>query len=309
MRKYAKMILTFILMGAMYIAGLPVAEGETKLQIVCSSFPCYDFARAIAGDLAEIRLLIKPGAEVHSYEPSPTDVLEVGECDLFLYIGGESDVWVDSILDAFGEQGPQSLRLIEYAELLEEAEEAQEAHAHEQEHAYDEHIWTDPANAKRMLAAISDKLCTLFPELEQTFRANAERYAAQISNIDEEIKDVVAHAKRKLLIFADRFPFLYFVTAYGLDYMAAYPGCSAESEPSAHTMVALIDRVRQDQIPAVYVLEFSNGRIAATISEETGAEVLTMQSLQNVTLEDFENGETYISLMTRNVDALRKGLN
>lgn len=306
MRKYLKPILAWVLMGALYIAGLPVARGETKLQIVCSSFPCYDFARAIVGDLADIKLLIKPGAEVHSYEPSPTDVLEVGECDLFLYIGGESDVWVDSILQSFGEQGPERLRLIEHVDLLEEAEGAHEGHAHE--HAYDEHIWTDPANAKRMLEAIVDKLCRLQPELEGTFRENAQVYADQISKIDDEIRDVVACAERKLLIFADRFPFLYFVTAYGLDYVAAYPGCSAESEPSARTMVELIDEVRREQIPVVYVLEFSNGRIAATISEETGAEILTMQSVQNVTLEDFENGETYVSLMEQNVEALRKGL-
>lgn len=289
-----------------------VARGEEvqpTIRIVCTSFPCYDFARVVAGDAAEIALLIKPGAEVHSYEPTPTDILAVGECDLFIYIGGESDVWVDSILESFGEATPESLRLMEHVNCLEEAEGDHGHEEHSHEHEYDEHIWTAPSNALLMVDAIKEKLSALYPDQAVLFEENAGEYARQIRRIDDQFREVVAHAKRREIIFADRFPFLYFVEEYGLEYAAAYPGCSAEGEPSARTMVELIDRIKEDQIPVIYVLEFSSGRVAQTLSEETGAEIQTLQSIQNVTLEDFENGESYVSLMRRNVEALQEGLN
>ncbi len=308
MKKTMSLFLAMIIFILPSIAGLP-AVAEASLKIVCTSFPCYDFARAIAGEVAEIQLLIKPGTEVHSYEPTPTDVLAVGECDLFLFIGGESDVWVDEILESFADEAPETLRFMDCVEGIEEAEGAHEHAEDGHVHEYDEHIWTSPANAQKMIEALREALCNYCPEYDELFSENARAYSEQIAEIDEEIRAVVDHAERRELIFADRFPFLYFVREYGLEYAAAYPGCSAESEPSAQTMVELIDRVVNDQIPVIYVLEFSSGRVAATISEETGAKILTMQSIQNVTRTDFENGETYVSLMRRNVDALREGLN
>ena len=306
-----------LLLAAILCFGFPLSalgEDARPLRIVCTSFPCYDFARAVAGDQGEIQLLIKPGAEVHSYEPTPSEVLAIASCDLFVYIGGESDAWVRSILDSFGGDAPRTLRLFDCVEGIEEEEQESmtlaDGHDHgAEETEYDEHIWTSPVNAAAMVRFLGDALCALRPEDAEAFAERAERYAAEIMDLDAEIRETVDSAARRELIFADRFPFLYFVREYGLDYRAAFPSCAAESEPSAKTLADLIERVRADGIPAVYTIELSSGRTAQAISEETGAKVLTMQSIQNVSEADFSAGETYLSLMRRNLEALREGLN
>ena len=288
------------------------AAGEARLQIVCASFPCYDFARAVAGDAAELTLLIKPGAEVHSFEPTPLDVRTIAECDLFICIGGESDAWADDILSAFGGAAPPALRLIDCVEAIEEEEvEGMTVHAKMEpdEIAYDEHIWTSPVNAIGMVDAVRIALSRVRPELTEVFSANADGYIAQISEIDTQLRELVATAARRELIFGDRFPFLYLAREYGLEYWAAFPSCAAESEPSAKTLAFLIEKVREDGVPAVYQIELSGGRTARTIAEETGAQVLTLQSAQSVSEADFSAGATYVSLMRENIEALRKGLN
>ena len=306
-----------LLLAAILCFGFPLSalgEDARPLRIVCTSFPCYDFARAVAGDQGEIQLLIKPGAEVHSYEPTPSEVLAIAGCDLFVYIGGESDAWVRSILDSFGGDAPRTLRFFDCVEGIEEEEQEgmtlADGHDHgAEETEYDEHIWTSPVNAAAMVRFLGDALCALCPEDAEEFAERAERYAAEIMDLDDEIRETVDSAARRELIFADRFPFLYFVREYGLDYRAAFPSCAAESEPSAKTLADLIERVRADGIPAVYTIELSSGRTAQAISEETGAKVLTMQSIQNVSEADFSAGKTYLSLMCRNLEALREGLN
>lgn len=291
---------------ALCLSGMAVAQTK-PLSIVCTSFPCYDFARAVAGDAADIRLLIKPGAEVHSFEPSPADVLAIAGCDLFIYVGGESDAWVLDILESFGGDAPQALRFFDCVEAI-EAE-----HAHEEEHhegeEYDEHIWTSQANACAMVSALSDALCAIDPERGDAYKQNALAYMIEIGQINAQILEVVENAARKEMIFADRFPFLYFAREYGLEYTAAFPSCSAESEPSARTIAELIEKVKAEQIPVIYTLELSSGKTAQTIAEETGAKVMTFHSIQNVTEVDFSAGETYVSLMQRNIEALREGLN
>lgn len=306
-----------LLLAMVLCATFPMSargEGAQPLRIVCTSFPCYDFARAVAGDRGEIQLLIKPGAEVHSYEPTPSEVLSIAECDLFVYIGGESDAWVRSILDSFGNAAPRTLRFFDCIEGIEEEEKEGMTLADGHDHGageveYDEHIWTSPVNAAAMVNALRDALCAIRPEAADAFAGNAERYADGIMELDGEIRATVDSAARRELIFADRFPFLYFVREYGLEYCAAFPSCAAESEPSAKTLAYLIERVKTDGIPAVYTIELSSGRTAQAISEETGAKVLTMQSIQNVSEADFSAGENYLTLMRRNLEALREGLN
>ena len=287
------------------------AQGEASLRIVCASFPCYDFARAVAGDAAELTLLIKPGAEVHSFEPTPLDVRAIAECDLLICIGGESDAWVDDILSTFGGDAPRTLKLIDCVETIEEEQtEGMTVHAETEEGiAYDEHIWTSPVNAMGMVTATRIELSRMRPEVSELFSANADAYMAQISEIDTELRELVATAARRELIFGDRFPFLYLAREYDLEYWAAFPSCAAESEPSAKTLAFLIEKVRADGVPAVYQIELSSGRTARTIAGETGAEVLTLQSVQNVSEADFSAGETYVSLMRQNIEALRRGLN
>lgn len=299
-------MLVCLLAAAMLPCGAAFA-GEYP-GIVCTSFPCYDFARAVTGGNADLRLLIKPGAEVHSFEPTPADIMAVADCDLLIYIGGESDAWVEDILSTFGSDAPDTLRMFDCVE----AEEADHAHDHGSEHdhgEYDEHIWTSPVNAQRMVQAVADVLSVDFAGQSALWQANAAAYIAEIAEIDARFRDVVSHAARQEMIFADRFPFVYFAREYGLSYVAAFPSCAAESEPSAKTMMELIDRVRADGIPAIYTIELSSGKTAATIAAETGAKILTFHSVQNLSEADFTAGETYVSLMQRNVEALREGLN
>ncbi len=307
-----KKVLTLVLTLALLTgcAALP-GMGETNLNIVVTDFPCYDFARAVVGDAAKITLLIKPGQEVHSFDPSPEDIVSVMDADLFIYIGGESDVWADDILSSLGNDAPAVARMFDSIDPLEEETvEGMESGEEEGEGvAYDEHIWTSPVNAAKMVYFIRDKLVALDPANETTYTANADAYAADIVALDTSFRNIVASARRKEFIFGDRFPFLYFAREYGLTYYAAFPGCTSETEPSAQTVTFLIDKIVTDDIPVVYQIELSNGNIAKTIAAETGVDILTFQSLQNVTQTDFEAGETYVTLMQKNVEALERGLN
>lgn len=299
--KKIKWMLCLLLMFAV-CAGSAGAEG---LSVLCTSFPCYDFVRAVLGSGEPVRMLMKPGAEVHTYEPTPTDIMALSDCDLFVYIGGESDAWVLDILSSFGEDAPRTLRLIDCVEAIE----AEHDHDDHHETELDEHIWTSPVNAQRMVQAVVEALCEIDPDNAEVYVENGSVYISEITQIDAEIREIVANGVRNELIFADRFPFIYLTREYGLDYAAAFSSCSSESEPSAKTMAELIQRVAADKIPVVYTIELSSGKTAQTISEETGAEILTLQSIQTLSEADFTAGETYVSLMQRNVEALRKGLN
>lgn len=292
----AMVIMMLLLCGA--------AQAEGKLSIVCTDFPCYDLARQAAGELAEATMLLKPGVEAHSFEPTPADILQIGEADLFVYIGGESDAWADSILSGFdGGDAPATLRMMDAVEDLIEEEDAD--HGPE----YDEHIWTSPVNAMRMENAVADALCRLDAANAQEYLDNASDYNTRIAAIDDEIRTLVSGAKRRTLVFADRFPFIYFVREYGLDYLAAFPSCTADTEPSAQIVMSLIERVAGEKLPAIYTIEMSTQAIARTVAEETGAEILTLQSMQTLSQADFDAGASWVTLMEQNVEALRKGLN
>ena len=301
--------LMIVALIAALLLTIPAAMAEGKLSVVCTDFPCYDFARQAAGDRAEVTMLLKPGTEAHSYDPSPADILAIGGADLFVYVGGESDAWVDNILDSFGDDAPARLRMMDRVNgLIEEDEDAHE-HAHDGEPEYDEHIWTSPVNAMRMVEATAEALCAVDPAHAQGYTANAQAYGDAIGALDQEIRAIVEGAARREMVFADRFPFAYFAREYGIDTLAAFPSCTADTEPSAQTVMALIDRIARDRLPAVYVIEMSTQAVARTIAEETGVEILTMQSMQTVSQEDFESGATYVSIMEENIEALRKGLN
>ena len=293
----------YIIIALVFMLALPVfanAYGEEQLKIVCTSFPCYDFARAVSGGKAEISMLIKPGSEVHSFEPAPSDMLAIAQADLFVYIGGESDAWVEDILSSFGSDAPKTLRLFDCVEG--------KADHHGHDHKYDEHIWTSPVNAGAMVEAVCAVICEADTENADFYRANALAYMDEIGKIDTEIRSVVENARTTELVFADRFPFLYFAEEYGIAYIAAFASCAAESEPSAKTIAMLIDKVVSDDIPVIYVLELSNEKIARTISEESGAAIRTFHSIQNVSETEFAGGESYVSLMKKNIDVLKEGI-
>jgi len=306
MKRFIAMLAAMIV-ASVFLTGAAIAD-DGKLRIVVTDFPCYDFARAVAGDNAEITLLIKPGSEVHSYEPSPSDVLAMTEADMFIYIGGESDSWVDGMLSSIGSDAPRTLRMFGCVDGLEDGSHDHEHHEDGHDHAYDEHIWTNPMYAVQMVEAVVAELIAIDPANEAVYRANADGYIAEILEIDAAIRELTANGARTELVFGDRFPFLHLACEYGLTYSAAFPGCAAETEPSAQTIMMLIEKVLEEDIPVVYVIEMSTGNVASAIAEETGAEIVVLHSIQNVTADEFNAGETYVSIMWKNVEALRKGL-
>jgi len=297
----------------LFIAMAGTAFAGEKLNIVATDFPCYDFARQIAGDNADVSMLIRPGVEVHSFEPSPADILAIGEADLFVYIGGESDAWADNILSGFGgNEAPEQLRMIECVEKVEnehDHDHDHDGHSHAQTPEYDEHIWTSPENAMRMVDVLCSRMCDLDGENAQAYRTAADNYIGQIAEIDAAFEEAVENGVRKEIIFGDRFPFIYFTEAYGIEYHAAFESCTAETEPSPMTLMMLIEKVSSEKIPYVYTIEMSAQNVARTISEETGCGIITLHSLQTVTQDEFAAGESYVSIMWKNVEAIRKGLN
>jgi len=285
-------------------------EAETDgLSIVTTVFPAYDFARQIAGERAQVSLLLPPGAESHSFEPTAKDMVRVHSADLFFCNGGESEAWVEELLES-GE-GIRALSMMDCVDALEEEvkEGMQENRAEAEEEAeYDEHVWTSPKNAIRICEALCEELCQLDPEGESDYRARFAAYRAELEALDAVFRKTVSEGKHRTVIFADRFPVRYFVEEYGLDYYAAFPGCAEDTEPSARTVAFLIDRVREEQIPAVFYIEFSNEKMADQICEDTGCGKLLFHSCHNVSADDLRGGVTYLELMQNNVLALKEAL-
>lgn len=316
-------ILALFLSAAMVLSLCACAPAEDKtdsgkLSVVCSLFPYYDFVRVIGGEWVEPRLLVAAGREAHSFEPTPADVIRVSRADVFVYNGGEGEQWVDQILDSAGESIPMVLRMMDYAQTLEEEPVDGGSHDDHDDHdghdhdsgdiEYDEHIWTSPVEAGKLCRAICDALCAADPAHEETYRKNLEDYLQELSDLDGAFRQVVSEKKRDVLVFGDRFPLLYFCREYGLNYRAAFHGCSSDTEPSLYTLKFLIDKVNEEQLPVVYALELSSQKVAGAIAETTGAKVVTFYSCQTVSTADWAAGEGYLSLMRRNVAALREGI-
>lgn len=299
-----------------------------KISVVATIFPQYDFVRQIAGENVELKMLLKPGEETHSYEPTPQDIIAIQNSDLFIYVGGENDAWVEDILESMPNNGRKTLKLVDCVDTVEEEhvegmkeerghdhdEDDAEHEEHGQEethsvHEIDEHVWTSPLNAVKIVEQIKEELCEIDSENASDYEENAEAYVAQLKELDQEFQDVVDHSKRKLMIFGDRFPFRYFAEAYGLDYYAAFSGCASDTEPSAATMAFLINKVQDENIKTVLKMELSNENIAKAIAEATNADVKEFYSCHNLTAEQFADGETYLSLMEKNVETLREVLN
>ena len=355
------------------------ASGDTRLNVVTTLFPYYDFLRQIAGDSIRLTMVVPAGMDSHSFEPTPADMITIQNADLLVCNGGTMEQWLSQVLDSFGEgTGPKRVVTMmdcvdvvqeEIVEGMEDGEahdhghthvhadgtvhacdhdHASEDHAHSEEehdteehihsedehdmedvaghdedHAqeyldeddghgveieYDEHIWTSPVNAKKLAGVLAEMLAQEDPAHAASYAENCASYQDKLTELDAEFREVVSHAKRRLVVFGDKFPLRYFFDEYGLEYRAAFSGCSTDTEPSAKTIAYLIDKVREEQIPAVYYLELSSPRVAEIIGEETGAEPLLFHSCHNVTRHQFDSGVTYLELMEQNVKNLKKGL-
>ena len=282
---------------------------EEGLSIIAADFPSYDAARAVLGGTDGLEMLIPPGVESHSYDPTPRDAVRIAQCDLVIYTGGPSDEWLSSMLEATDDP-PQTFVLTEQVPLLyaEEKEGMEEDH-HHHESELDEHVWTSPANEIVIINNLAAALSSIEPEGKERFMENAGSYISRIARCESEIREIVRNAERNTLIFASRFPLLYFVREYGLDYFAAFPGCAEESEPSARTVAFLIDKARELGVPAVLTVEFSSPMIASVIADEAGCSVREFSTLHAVTAADFLSGKDYVDFMEGNAEILREVLN
>ena len=305
-------IMVLSIIFAMFKSGNNNKKDSNKIQVVVSNFASYDFLRAVIGQNENIELsfLMGPGKEAHSYEPTAQNLISIQNSDLFVYIGGEMEKWSDKVLESIKTDDTKVICIADFANKIEEqdVDGAEEEEEEEEEGAFDEHIWTSPENAIKMVKALEKAMEELDSSNSSKYKENAEKYITQIKDIDSKIQNIVDNKVRDRLIFADKMPMQYFINYYDLKVSAAFNGCSTETEPSAKTIAYLQNKVKEEKIPVVLYIELNPGKVAQTIADETGAKTMQIQTLHNVSLDDFNNGETWISLMTRNIDVLKKAL-
>ena len=317
--KFIKKIVSFFsiiaIVSIMAGCGDFSSGNDSGLSVVSTIFASYDFAKQIAGDNGEVTMLLKPGAEFHSYEPTPKDIITISECDVFIYVGGENDAWVDDILKSMDTSNMTIIRMLDLVnKYTEETVEGMEGHEHDEEcehedhEGWDEHVWTSPKNAIVICEAIKDAFVKIKPEYADSYEANCKSYITELEKLHLDIETVVNEANKDVLVFGDRFPIRYFVEEYDLRYYAAFPGCSSDTEASAATIAFLIDKVIEEDIKVVFKIELSSDSMAKTIAEDSDAKVATFNTCHNITSQDFKNGETYVSLMYGNLEALKEAL-
>lgn len=297
-----------VAVGLCGCSGLSNDSDDKKLDVVTTIFPAYDFARQIFGDTAEVTLLLKPGMESHSYDPSARDIVRIDSCDLFIYNGGESDAWVENILKST--DNVNTLRMMGAVEVLAEEftdgmEHDYDDHSDEGSEEYDEHIWTSPKNAVKIVEGIKSAAVKLSPENAAVYENAARDYIDKINALDGEFRELLAGEKR-YFVFGDRFPLLYFFREYGLNYYAAFPGCGSETEPSARTIAFLGEQLdNPDTVAAVFYIELSNHKLADTLAADKRISSYEFHTCHNITADDFNAGESYVSLMERNYNTLK----
>ena len=308
---------------------------QKKYSVVSTSFPGYDFARAVTKNTnISTKMLVKPGAETHTYEPTPQDIIDIKNADMFIYVGGDSDTWVKKILKDVDTKKTHVVKLVDLVSTVEEEivegmeDEDEHDHEHDHDHSHshehdhdhehkhdhdeeeegpeiDEHVWTSPKKAMEIVKKIAEVASEIDVDEKTKINDNAEKYVAEIAQVDKDLHQTI-DGKISEIVVADRFPFRYFADEFGLKYAAAFSGCSEQTEASAKMISFLINKVKQDKIKKIYKIELSNGKIAETVSKDTGAEVLELHSAHNVTADDFSKGVTYVDLMKRNLLALSK---
>lgn len=310
--------LGILLAGCGSGAGLDSDDG--RISIVCTTFPQYDWIRElIAGndDGFRLVLLTEKGGDLHSYQPSALDIARISECDMLVYVGGESDKWVEDVLKAAAEGGICAVNMMNELEgrLYEEEHIGGEHHEgrHEDRHSggYDEHVWLSLKNAAHIVRVLCGELVLLDAGNAKLYEKNCEAYLEKLSALDSGYEAAVEAASADALVFADRFPFRYMAEDYGIECFAAFEGCSAETEASFETVASLIEAVKMHHLTAVLVLEGSDSRLARVIAENTDSNsvrILVINSMQSVSKKDIEGGISYLGTMKDNLDVLRQAL-
>lgn len=292
-----------------------------NMKIVTTIFPEYDWVREIAGDEIshmDITLLLDNGVDLHSYQPSTDDIMKISDCDLFIYVGGESDAWVEDALKEAVNKDMKVINLLDVLgdsvkeeEVIEGMEEEEESEEEEEGPEYDEHVWVSLKNAKVICKKIADALAEIDTENADIYQKNNQEYAEKLDSLDCEYQQTVESASQKTLLFGDRFPFRYLADDYGLNYYAAFVGCSAETEASFDTIKFLANKVDELHLKNIMTVEKSDQRIAKTIIKNTNDKnqgILMMDSMQSTTSDDIKNGATYLSIMKSNLEVLKQAV-
>ena len=310
MKKIIAVLLTFFLIiGAIFIALGNVNknnEQTEKITIVTSLFPEYDFVKQIGKDKVDVKILLPPGTESHTYEPTPKDIVSINDADMFIYTSNQMEPWAEKIAESIDSKNTIILQAGQNINLIEVE------HDHEEEneqHTADAHIWLNPNNAIKMVENITDKLCMFSPENEEYFRNNANDYIEELKKLDTEIEETIKDSKRNKLVFGGEFEYIYFLYRYNLEYATAYQGCGEGAEPSAKQIKEIIDTINNEEIPVIFYQELSEGKISKMIADETNAKTLVFHTAHNVTSSELENGVTYISIMRENLDKIKLALN
>lgn len=325
MKKNIVLFLTTVFMVVFLVACGSENEKEEKnadsLQIVTTIFPEYDWVKEILGENpanAEITMLLDNGVDLHSYQPTADDILKISTCDLFIYVGGESDEWVENALKEATNKDMVVINLLDTLgdsvkeeEVTEGMQEEEEEDGEEEEIEYDEHVWLSLKNADVLCDKIADTLEQIDPDHAELYESNVTDYKKKLSVLDKEYENAVSSATVKTLLFGDRFPFRYLVDDYGLSYYAAFVGCSAETEASFETVTFLAKKLDELSLSCVMTIEGTDHKIAETIIQNTKSknqQILTLDSMQSTTSQDVDSGTTYLSIMKKNLEVLKEAL-
>ena len=320
MKKGIVFLITIILVFSLVIIGISKtnnqSQSEEKIKIIATLFPQYDFAKQIGGDKVEVSLLLTPGTETHTYEPTPQDIINVNKADLYIYTGKYMEPWSDKIANSITSDtnvldASKNINLINEEQFEEEHNTTdinEEEHDNSHHHEYDPHIWLNPQNAIGMVKNIEKELCSIDPQNKEYYQKNAENYIKQLTNLDNEIETTIKESKKNKIAFGGTFAYAYFIQRYNLQYVSAYDSCGENSEPSVTKVKEVIDYMKENNINVIFYQELSAGKIADTISKETGATKLVFHTIHNASQEEINNGETYISLMQKNLQNLKQAL-
>lgn len=304
MKKFLSILFIILIVFSFASCSNGSKSRSKKISVVATIFPYYDFAKHAAGDYADVEMLLTPGSDIHSYEPTPSDIAKIEQCDMFIYTGGESDGWVDEILNSIGNLSSKKiLKMINYVPKRNEVDAD-----HKTGSETEEHIWTSPVNAENLTGIIGSNLGKLDPKNKVYYDENANNYIKEIDSVHKGLKSFTANLQNNRIVVADRFPLLYFTEAYNLQWECAFPGCSSETEPSLARLSKLQDIIKSENIKSIFKLDQSENKVAETLSDDTNTKVLTFYSCETISQQDFDNGETYTTLMAKNLTALREAL-
>lgn len=314
MKKILMILLSLIIVsGSLSGCASPEKRGSGKINIVTTIFPLYDWISKIAGDKADVTMLLDNGVDMHSFQPSADDIVKMSTCDMFIYVGGESDSWVEDALKEKVNKDMTAINLMDVLkEDLKEEEKVEGMEGEENDEAEnDEHIWLSLRNAEKCCSVVSEKLINLDSKNKDYYKKNTENYTAKLQQLDKNFEETVKNADKNTMVFADRFPFRYFADDYGLKYYAAFSGCSAETEASFKTIAFLADKADEYKLNAILKIETSDKKLAETVKENTktkNQKILTLDSMQNKTIDDVKKKINYISIMENNRDILKEAL-